>query len=165
MEDTERLSTIFLNCRDLLRKEGIPAAEKIKGPVVNHRVRSRFGRCMKTASGYEIEVSSRVLACDVKQVETILLHELLHTCPNCMNHGVQWKQYAKQLNGKYGYRITSRTSYETLGIEDPGSRETIKYLVVCTGCGLEIQRKRRCRLTEHPEQYRCGKCGGTLEIR
>ena len=54
---------------------------------------------------------------------------------------------------------------EKLGLENPGSRESIKYRIVCTKCGQEYPRRRKCSLTEHPERYSCGKCGGKLEIR
>ncbi len=148
-----------------MREEGIPVSEKINGPVINRRARSRFGRCTKTKFGYVIEVSSRILVCEEKEIETIMLHELLHTCPNCMNHGSLWKKYAEQVNRKYGYQITPRTSYEKLGIENPGSREPVKYTIVCVQCGQEIKRRRRCPLVDHIDRYKCGKCGGKLEIR
>lgn len=164
-KETERISVLLETCRNILRTEGIPAAEKITGIKINRRARSRFGRCTKTRSGYEIEVSEQLLKCDEKEIETVLLHELLHTCPKCMNHGQLWKRYAEILNRKYGYNITVRTSYEKLGLENPGSRESIKYRIVCTKCGQEYPRRRKCSLTENPERYSCGKCGGKLEIR
>lgn len=164
-QNKKRTDALLMKCRSILKEEGIPAAENIEGPIINSRVRSWFGRCRKTESGFVIEISSRLLDSSDKEIETVLIHELLHTCPGCMNHGRIWKKYAAYLNGKYGYMITGKTSYEKMGIENPGSRESVKYLVVCTKCGQEIPRRRMCPLVQHTEAYRCGKCGGKFEIR
>ena len=162
--ELRRAEILLEKCRTLLRNEKIPAAEKINRLIINDRVRSRFGKCTKDKDGYTIELSRRLLDGDDKAVETVILHELLHTCPRCLNHGKRWKVYAERLNGKYGYKITSTTSYKALGLEDPGSRESVKYIVICTKCGMQIPRKRRCRLVENVDRYYCGKCGGKLEI-
>lgn len=29
---------------------------------------------------------------------SVLLHEIIHTCPDCWNHGRQWKKWARHLN-------------------------------------------------------------------
>ena len=47
-----------------------------------------------------------------------------------------------------------------------GEAEYMKnYRIVCRECGMEIIRRRRCKLVENTDRYRCGKCGGKLEIR
>jgi len=163
-DEENRLKVLMIKCRNTLKQEGIPASENITGPTINCRARSRFGRCRKTAAGYEIEISRSLLECSDRQIETVLYHELLHTCPKCMNHGKLWKYYAARLNEKYGCSITVSTSYEKMGLENPGSRENVKYLVVCSQCGQTYPRKRRCKLVDDVDRYRCGKCGGKLEI-
>lgn len=166
-----RAECLLEKCREILMREGIPAAKDISGPVINDRIRSRFGSCKKTGSKregngkYIIEISGRLMECDDPAVETVLLHELLHTCPGCMNHGKRWKAYAEMLNRKYGYDIRPASRYEAFGLEDPGSKEPVRYRIVCKKCGMEIVRKRRCPLVENVDRYRCGKCGGRLEIR
>ena len=164
MEQLKRAEMLLEKCREILRMERIPASENIKKLTINGRVRSRFGKCTKTAGGYDIELSGRLMGADDTAIETVILHELLHTCPRCLNHGKQWKTYAAKLNGKYGYRITATSSYKSMGLKDPGSREQVKYLVKCTKCGQEYPRKRKCNLVENVDRYRCGKCGGKLEI-
>lgn len=184
----KRAERLLETCREILRIEGIPASENIAGIKINDRIRSRFGSCRKerNAAGpekkagagtrpgkgtadsavFHIEISGRMMLCrEDKDIETVLLHELLHTCPRCMNHGAKWKGYAEKLNKKYGYNIRAAARYEDFGLEEPGSRESVKYHIVCTGCGLEMRRKRRCPLVENIGRYRCGKCGGKLEIR
>ena len=39
-----------------------------------------------------------------------------------------------------------------------------KWWVTCTECGIRLARYRRSTLTEHPERYGCGDCGGRLEV-
>ena len=35
----------------------------------------------------------------------ILFHELIHTCPDCFNHGTLWKYWAKWLNAEHRFKI------------------------------------------------------------
>ena len=164
IQQEKRAAVLLQKCRNILREEGIPASDRITKLTVNYRVRSRFGRCVRTGQEYEIELSGRLLEAEDRVIETVILHELLHTCPRCLNHGTLWKAYAEKLNRKYGYHIRPTTTYESLGLKDPGSREAVKYLVVCRNCGARYPRKRRCSLVENVDRYRCGKCGGKLEI-
>lgn len=163
-EYMKRAEALLLKCRRILKKENIPAADRITKLIINGRTRRRFGKCTREKNGYAIELSQHLLSADDTAVETVILHELLHTCPGCMNHGSKWKSYAERLNQKYGYHIKSVSTYDAFGLEDPGSRETVKYMVVCTECGAEYPRKRKCSLVENVDRYRCGKCGGKLEI-
>lgn len=160
----ERVLRLAEKCRTLLRQEKIPVSERIRSIVLNSRAKSRFGKCTLKNGWYEIEVSSILLDADDCTIETVILHELLHTCPGCMNHGTKWKYYAHRMNQKYGYKIARVNGYEQLGLEAPENRESIKYRIVCSQCGQEYLRKRNCRLVEHVDKYRCGKCGGKLEI-
>ena len=65
------------------------------------------------------------------------------------------------MNCAYGYAIARTDSPERLGVEN---KRVVRYLVRCGGCGAEIPRARRSRLVEHPEEFRCAKCGGTLTV-
>ena len=40
----------------------------------------------------------------------------------------------------------------------------VRYLVRCGGCGAEIPPRAAFPLVEHPEEFRCAKCGGTLTV-
>lgn len=164
-EEKKRVERLLEKCRRILEVEKIPVSDRIDGICINYRVRSRFGKCTKTADSYIIELSGKLMEAEDKEIETVILHELLHTCPRCLNHGSRWKAYAERVNQKYGYQITTRTSYEALGLVAPESREKVKYLVVCSKCGMEYPRRRKCSLVENVDRYTCGKCGGKLEIR
>ena len=74
---------------------GIPAAARIDPQVrLNTRAKKRYGRCICKNGWYEIELSAHLVHADSSFVYTVLAHEVLHTCPGCMNHGPLWKQYA-----------------------------------------------------------------------
>ena len=46
---------------------------------------------------------SRLLA-----TKNFLMHELIHTFPDCFNHGKVWKKYVLDLNEKHGFRINPK---------------------------------------------------------
>ena len=140
----------------------IPIAEKINPNLeINTRAKKRWGQCKnnKLTGQYDIQLNYLLLADDKKDeaIQT-LLHEILHTCKNCMNHGNTWKTYANIINNKYNYDISRTNSAESLGIV----KEKSKYLLKCTGCGAEIHREKTSKLITHTNNYRCGKCKSKL---
>lgn len=142
-----------------VKAAGIPAADTIDEHVLlNKRAKKRYGRCIHTAEKYTIELSAFLENADPVFVYTVAAHEILHTCPGCMNHGAKWKQYAAQLKKRYGYEIT-RTANVSL-LPETGAPEA-KYAFKCTMCCAVIRRQKMSKLVQHLERYRC-KCGGKL---
>ena len=139
-------------------------ADRIRGPILNSRAHSFLGRCHKTGNEYTIELSADLLKGDKDAIRAILFHELLHTMPGCMNHGVKWKGYAEKVKQAYGVTVSRISRREEHGLPE---REVapVRYELICLGCGTIIGRKRRCSLVDHPERYRCAKCGGNLQIK
>ena len=139
----------------------IPVSDRIMPHVkVNHRAVSRAGCCRREPSGFQIEISGQLYAEGAEKIILqILCHEVLHTCPECSDHGTIWQFYADAMNRVYGYRITRASSWESLGVQD---RTVYRYQVVCNRCGQSVKRVKRGRMVDHPEYYRCGFCGGTL---
>ena len=82
-----------------LRNIGIPISRNIDDIKVNTRAKTRFGACKVKKSTFErrftIEISSEILDCDEKVISETIIHELLHTCPGCFNHGKKWKKRTK----------------------------------------------------------------------
>ncbi len=156
----------LLNARKL-RSIGIPVSTQIDDVIINTRAKSRLGACklMKTSQGkksFTIEISSETLKCSVDKITEVVIHELLHTCPGCFNHGKKWKSYGEKVYEKLGYRITRVTKYEELGLAKPVKKQETVYTVKCKGCGQIYTRKRMCPLVKNPENYKCGKCGSSL---
>lgn len=143
----------------------IPVSEHINPSVrINKRATGRFGACFanKRNGTFLIEISDVLLTAHPKACCQTLAHEVLHTCYGCQNHKKRWHRYADMMNQAYGYTITRTESPERLGVE---GKNVVRYVVECTQCGAEIPRARRSRLVEHPEDYRCAKCGGQLALK
>ena len=147
--------------QDVIRQAevlGIPVAKNIQPHVVlNSRAKKRYGRCILKDNVYTIELSAFLLDARLQTAYEVMAHEVLHTCPNCMNHGALWKAYAAKMGERYGYSI-SRTAKEPLVRE---AAPKAKYILECSVCKRQFPRQKLSRAVEHPELYRC-KCGGKL---
>lgn len=140
---------------------GIPVSDKIDSRIrINSRAVTRFGRCSYTGGRYTIELAEVLLNAPELSCKQTIAHELIHTCPDCMNHGVKFRKYADMMNKTYGYHISRTNSEEEMGVE---SRANYQYRIVCESCGNEFMRTRRTSVIEHPERYHC-QCGGKLKV-
>ncbi len=143
---------------------GIPISGKISSHVsVNTRAKSRFGSCTKQNGRFVIELSSMLLDAPEKSCRQTIAHELIHTCPGCMDHGERFMYYAARMNNAYGYDIKRTNSVEEMGVNYDRT-EDAKFIITCRKCGKEFSRLRRSTLTDNPSRYRC-KCGGELYVR
>ncbi len=142
-----------------LRGAGIPVSGNVEPHVqINTRAKKRYGSCVKRGKAFVIELSAFLSNADEKTVRTVLAHELLHTCPGCMNHGETWKRYAAVVRERFGYEVTRTADYRIFPESPP---EPPKYLLRCENCGAVFARRKRSALVEHPGRYRC-RCGGKL---
>ena len=141
------------------RAAGIPVSSHIAPHVErNTRAKKRYGRCIKKRDGYQIELSAYLEQADSAFVRTVLAHEVMHTCPGCMNHGASWKRYAAKMRDRYGYEITRTSGYPLLPEKEPPAA---RYMLQCTACGTKFPRQKLSRLVQEPSRYRC-RCGGRL---
>lgn len=154
MEPDQILQDILRQARQL----GIPVSDRVAPHIVlNKRAKKRYGRCMLQNGVYTIEISAFIPPEDLLVLHETIAHEVLHTCPGCMNHGPLWKSYAAQMAARYGYRI-ERTAKEPLVREDPPEA---RYLLECTACGMQYPRQKMSRSVRYAACYRC-RCGGRL---
>ncbi len=157
-EINKMLQDVISECKAIK----LPVSNNIEPEVlINKRAKKRFGSCRKTANGFVIELSEFMLAADRFYMKNTLAHEVLHTCRNCQNHGKNWKTYAAAMNEKYGYQITTTSSYEKMGLDKPQQQKKYKYMIQCQSCGQKIYRQRKSKLIMYTRHYRC-KCGGKL---
>ena len=85
---------VYNDCLKICFDLNIPVANTIHVKV-NTRAKKRWGLCtLECEDEYTIEISDRLLADEISEEATFntMIHELLHTCPNCMNHGKEWKR-------------------------------------------------------------------------
>lgn len=132
---------------------------------INKRAKTRWGQCQHRGVVDYINISSVLLdeRVPVKGLQQTILHEFLHTAPNCQNHGYFWKNYAAEVNNRFGYNISRCNTEDEFQIpEDLRVRNSIntKYTVVCEKCGHQIRRQRASNLTKNPSRYIHRACGG-----
>ena len=147
---------------------GVPVSDKIDGHIrINKRAKKRFGRCTAVNGRYVIELSEMLLEAPEKSCRQTIAHELIHTCPGCMNHGRLFKKYAGMMNRAYGYDIKRTNSCSEMGVEAPLDDEMrhsqeARYILLCESCGKRIGRMRMSKAVAKPFMYRCA-CGGGLK--
>ena len=158
--EKQELDALLAELSAQLRELGIPLGKHIAPQVeVNTRAQRRLGGCIRKEGAFTIQVSQRLLD-QPELLRNTLLHELLHTCYGCQNHGKRWKAYAQKVGQALGVDIRRTALVEESWV--PLRREEVKYLLRCQSCGRVIPRRRRSKAVEHPERYRCA-CGGKLE--
>jgi predicted SprT family Zn-dependent metalloprotease len=145
---------------------GIPVSRHISPSLhINKRTKARFGGCKKVKGfvhfTYQIEISEVLLGAEASAIKEIIAHEVLHSCPSSMNHGIAWRKYCQQMENGYGYKLERTSSYEKLGIDDPRGFKNYRYMIECNRCGQKIYRQRKSPLSESTNKYRC-RCGGKL---
>lgn len=128
---------------------------------INNRALKRMGRCRKTPSGYEIEVSKYILN-DKDILENTVYHELLHTVESCMNHGKKWQMLASQVNRHYNMDI-SRTGVASQEMKQEQINR-MKYKATCQGCGQEILRQKASKFITEINNYSCGRCKAKFKV-
>ena len=104
-------------CIEMCKKANIELGH-IEQFVINSRAKARWGYCRLIATNsYIIEISNELLRDDTSEegLKKVILHELLHTCKGCLNHGQKWQTLASKINLRYGYNITRTDSSVSLG--------------------------------------------------
>lgn len=153
-----------------IEQAGIVLGRRSPRLVINSRPKRRLGMCKllnprevrHEMQIFQIELSELTLHLSREILQDTLVHELLHTCKGCFNHGAQWKQYAEWMNAIYGYHIsTTAPSGATEGCKPRGGG--VEYILECRQCRQKVVRHRMSKVVKHPEYYRCSKCGGTIQ--
>lgn len=158
------LQKIAKECIEELNAIGIKQG-KILRFEINTRAKKRWGQCRMTPNGFTINISYRLLgdSVDIMALKNTIMHEILHTCNGCLNHGAEWKRYADKVNRAYGYNIKRCTSAEEKGLERVQTTKIIKHKFVCECCGQVITRQKESNFTKHYNLYKCGRCGGDFK--
>lgn len=166
MTKERRLQDAYYKGRCMLIDLGIDYGE-IVNVKINSRAKRRWGRCCYDIYSpkwedcrFVIEISDRLLNDEVSEdaLMNTMVHELLHTCKDCMNHGKIWKKLAAMVNSKYGLNIKTCTSAAEKNIKDDYVAPDKKYVLRCPACGHIWKRARMTNAVKYPELYGCS-CG------
>ena len=164
----ERINNLAVEARKELMNINIHPSEKIIAIKENRRAKKRLGCCKKekqlAQEVFIIEISTVLEVAADQVIKEILIHELLHTCKGCFNHGKLWKLYAAKVNQVYGYNISTYANTAQLNIEKTAAPK-FRYEIRCQHCDYVGYRQKKSKVITHPQLYKCGKCGGPLKVR
>ena len=172
-----KLQTAYTECIEEMNAIEIPF-RRIKTVEVNYRAKRRWGQCCKRYDDrgiyFEININADLLHDDApeKSLKETIIHEILHTCPDCFCHTGEWKRLADIVNDCYRYNIKRANTAEEKGMDDfyknheeLVKKSTYKYTICCAKCGKIVGRRRRtCDLVKYPMFYAHSGCGGHLKV-
>lgn len=142
-------------------KQEEPVKETKYIEKIGRRKYVRYGLYKK----HNIEISKWLMNLDKDIIKNTIMHELIHCFPNCNNHGLEFKKYAKKINDSLGYKISRlgnvADDYKKSNLEY-NKIENYKYKVECEYCGQTFFRKRIAK--NFSRKYRCGKCKGKFKV-
>lgn len=174
-EIQEEFNDIY-NC---LLGEGIPVPEGI-------RLSKRFlcgahtlGQCRRKHVHedfvgwyfkYAIQMNRAFLTSDKiseKTLRSVLVHEFVHTLPDCWNHGPEFHRWGSIVGPIFDVDVTTRAKGSELEEFDEAQFERAKGVVVCLDCGTLFRYYRRTeRMKKWGPEYgpgfycRCKNSGG-----
>lgn len=165
----KRLKILLQEVIKEARNINIPISENIYPDVIiNYRAKKRFGACKTIIKDnkkhFQIEIGSALSVCSDDILKNILIHEIIHTCEGCLNHGKLWKIYAEKANEIYGYNVKRTSTYEEIGIcINDENKGKYKYKIVCDKCQRVSYRVKKSSIVKNPSKYRCA-CGGRIIV-
>jgi len=167
MFDERIMKNLVAECKNELESIGLQLPTI--NYVLNTRAKKRMGQCRSKIKNvyYEIELSKNYMDIYAKQnnfseIKNTIIHEMLHTLPNCMNHGNQWQSYANTVNRKLGYKISRLAS-----VDNEVKQEMVqkaKYHVICNECGQIYYHNRKTKYFDVLDRCSCHKCKGSLKL-
>ena len=169
MKDLKRLySEVVLEALSV----GLDISDRITGIEVNSRLSRALGRCCARYGydgyTYRIEINPCILANGLEDriSKNTIMHELIHTCDGCLNHGYEFQRRAVMVNRKLGYNVHTTTdgnALEAAGVVLKHAADN--YGIVCKKCGVVVQKRKRWSSTlENIGNYRHHGCGGDLYV-
>lgn len=150
-------------CMDILDALEIPYTTPTEW-IVNKRAMKRYGQCCYSFGEYSINITYRLLDERIPEeyLEDTIIHELIHTCDGCLNHGKLFQKYCDLVNDCYGcYHISTyvdRWVSEEVEKYYPKKISEYKYIVHCPDCGCKCHYKKATKVIKNIYNYYCGRC-------
>ena len=167
------LKKLFDKAYAMVIEAGVHPAPKEKITLKQFSAETQWGNCSKESKNsdvFTIKIAEKTILLGADAILKTFVHEILHTINGCFNHGQRWAKAAERVNKKYGLNISRVTNAWELGGEEAANMiekmdiKAAKYQVKCTNCGRYLLRYRKCHLVDNITRYRCGICGGKLEV-
>lgn len=158
------LQKITEECIKKLKDIDIPIQDNKIVEISFKRIQG-FGKCFLTTNGeYYIYIAQfyQNEEVDLDELYMTIIHELLHTCENCMDHTDMWMQYAQRVDETYAYNITfHKTSYDV-----KNKKKTILARMVCSNCicKWDVREKKSLNLIQAGKKCYCPWCGSEMKV-
>jgi len=170
-EMNELLQKTYLECMADLNAIEIPISTDIRKVEINTRAQSRWSMTHKRYDEYHekyytIDINADLCTGLVNEgLRETMLHELIHTCESCMNHGDTWLSYVAKCNSIYGTKIKRASNADDKGFtkEMRASSPRFKYEVICLDCDKSIDgfsRETKTIKNVKAGYCSCGRCHG-----
>lgn len=135
------LKLMCMDALDDLKSIGIDLTDNLYSFELSNRLKKSCGYCQEDGynlyshrAHFKIVISSAYVAkVDTDELYDTIIHELLHSAPNCMNHGTTWLRLADIANANL---LTNVEQYYKGDEYDPR-----KYAVKCVDCDKIIYRR------------------------
>lgn len=155
----------FNYCKRVLSNLNIPYSGRVN-IVVNTRSKKRWGRTTRhtATNDYTIQVNVDLLdeRNDVYGLRNTIIHELLHTCDGCMNHGNKWSYYANIVSRETEYRIVRTSTAEEKKVTyTRNNTPNYKYIIKCPKCEHSWKYQRASKAVKMADKCICPYCNTT----
>ena len=162
------LEQYAIQCMEEIEALGIEYGNIID-VMANTRAKKRWGQCASVSDGYVININAVLLdeRNSERGLKETIIHELLHSCNGCMNHGRIWKQLAGKVNSAYGYNIKRCSSDAEKGVlkeTNAAAPGAPKRIVECEKCGQTYAGPGISRVIRQIKRHRCCRCGSKLRL-
>lgn len=159
------LKLMCLDALDDLKSIGIDLTSNIYDFELNNRLKRACGYCQEIGYNmynnrvhFKISINPNYAkSVDTDELYDTIIHELLHSAPDCMNHGKEWLRLADIANK---HLLTNVEQYYRGHEFDP-----FKYGIRCADCDRIIYKKANQTKTYKNikagiGKYHCNTCGG-----
>lgn len=155
----EEIYDLFATASIIVSKLNVEPLYPIDAELKYTKSVRKLGLCSvnHTRQTTSIYLTDSCLLLDDDMILNTLIHELLHTLPNCQDHKFLWKTYAGRIQKMTGINIS-----RVANVKDLTSKINYKYIVKCRACGAEWGYGRMAKIVENPSEYRC-RCKGEIE--
>lgn len=134
-------------CLSIIDHIGIERKNAIYTVAISNRMTKTLGYCKRIKLKpltFQITISANhLLASDPQEVHDTIMHEVLHSMPECMNHGPKWQMYGKMIQ-----KFEPKYTIERLST-DPTYKQFLqsisKYSISCKSCGWKISYQKRTK--------------------
>lgn len=153
------LQKVAKECILKLKNIGIPIQDENIVEIQFARTNA-LGKCILTLDNeYYIKISHLYdnEKVDICELEDVVIHELLHTCRNCIKHTEKWMEYAKKVEDVYGYKIIcQKTNYDIRH-----SDKIVLHRMKCSKCigYWDVREPKSWKRIQMGEKCYCGLCG------